>query len=220
MAYGSSYVTTNVDDRSGVQGCEPKSRKTHLIDDNNKDLKTTNVIALNDVEEWEPKTEVITNSIDDIDKDVINKDLKITNEALNGFGKCEADAQKTEFFTTSIDEMFKDLETTNVEALSDIGQRDTDAEKTEVIDKNIVNNDLKTANVEALNAIGECNTEAQKTEFITSLIDDINKDLEKYTPTFTHKLNKQSEEATLTHSISFYRKQANARRLASKNITG
>lgn len=186
MAYGSSYVTTNLEDRSSVQECEPKSQKTHSIDDTNNDLKTTNVKALNNVGEWEPKTEIITNPIDNIDKDV-NKDLKITNEALNGLGKCETDDQKTEIIN---------------------------------IDKNIVNNDLKTANVEALNAIGECNTEAQKTEFITSLIDDINKDLEKYTPTFTHKLNKQSEEATLTHTISFYRKQANARRLASKNITG
>lgn len=73
--------------------------------------------------------------------------------------------------------------------------------------------------VEALRGVGGQGTEQRKTEFITSLIDDINKDLEKYTPTFRRPLNEE-EECGLTHTISFYRRQANARRLASKNLTG
>lgn len=68
-------------------------------------------------------------------------------------------------------------------------------------------------------------TEQSKTEFITSLIDDINKDLEKYTSNFRKELIKTDEEEEvhhgLTHTISFYRRRANARRLAStKNLTG
>lgn len=67
----------------------------------------------------------------------------------------------------------------------------------------------------------------QKSECISSLLDEINSDLEKYTPTLRMRIKdevrKSQDEADgsgseLAHTISFYRKQANARRLFNRNL--
>lgn len=139
---------------------------------------------------------------------VDNFTLITTN--VNDIEDHEAEEQNTELITSLIDDFNKDLDKYS----TPIGTYSIPIEITSTDSTSI------TTNIESLSGFGGQETEARKTEFITSLIDDINKDLEKYTPTFHHKPIQEDEEETLTHTISFYRKQANARRLASRNITG